>query len=104
MPSINNNVHTKELKAEKKFSVTANGNFFASDKRLIDKFYTPFIEQKSYNTKLNQGIGEIKKLTRSSALMNHYLAKKKKEIDNVADELIIFNNPSKIKLLNLNRY
>lgn len=105
----NQTIHRDDnnYKTNKKFSVTAKNNFLPLsknvnneiDKRIAEKFYNPFIEKKSYNTKLNQNIGEIKKMTRSSALMNLYLTKKKKEIDNVADELIIYNNPSKISLI-----
>ena len=106
MPIINNNKgNNLNLKKDKKvFSLTSSSNFYSQDKKVIDKFYNPFIEKKSYNTKLNQNIGEVKKQTRSSALMNHYLLKKKKEIDNVAEDLIIYNNPSKILFIYYYRY
>jgi ribosomal protein L33 len=71
---------------------------FNVNQRIIQKFYMPYIEKKSYNTKLNTGILQIKQQTRNSTIYSHYLNKKKKEIDGIKRELIIYNNPSKIYL------
>lgn len=71
--------------------------------KIIQKFYMPFIEKRSYNMKLNENIGMIKKNTRKSAILSHYLNKKKKEIDGIAKELIIYNNPSKFILIFRNK-
>jgi hypothetical protein len=69
---------------------------FNINKKISDKFYMPFIKKKAYNIKLNEKMSEIKKNTRQSAYMSHFFTKKKKEIDGIAKELILYNNPSKI--------
>jgi hypothetical protein len=86
--------HTSRSAKENKLSKSSNSSF-TKDKKIIDKFYMPFIEKKSYNTNLNQNVAEIKKMTRTYAFMNHYLKKKKKEINGIAKNLIIYNNPGK---------
>jgi hypothetical protein len=66
------------------------------NKRVINKLYVPFISQKDYNKNLNKNISDVKKDTRNSAILNHYLSKKKKDIRNIAKEFAIYDNPSKI--------
>ena len=65
------------------------------NQKIINKLYKPFISQKDYNKNLNKNISEIKKDTRNSAVLNHYLKKKKKDIDDIAKDLVIYDNPSK---------
>jgi len=74
---------------------------FNINKKISDKFYMPFIKKKAYNIKLNDKMSEIKKNTRQSVYMNHIFTKKKKEINNIAKELILYNNPSKISFFNI---
>jgi hypothetical protein len=64
------------------------------DKKIIDKFYQPFINKRSYNTQLNENIAQIKKDTRKSSMMNYYLQNKKANIEALSKYLIIYNNPS----------
>ena len=63
---------------------------------VIKKLYMPFIREKDYNKNLHQNISDVKKDTRNSSILNHYLNKKNKDIGNLAKELAIYDNPSKI--------
>jgi len=66
------------------------------NQHVIKKLYMPFINNRDYNKNLNQNISDVKKDTRNSAILNHYLNKKNKDIGNLAKELAIYDNPSKI--------
>jgi hypothetical protein len=66
------------------------------NQHVIKKLYMPFIRERDYNKNLNQNISDVKKDTRNSSILNHYLNKKKKDIGNLAKELAIYDNPSKI--------
>lgn len=68
------------------------------NKYIIEHFYNPAMEKKKYKIDLNANMGKIKKTTRSDALINYSLINKKKEMKKISEELMIYNNPSKIFL------
>lgn len=64
------------------------------NKNFIEKFYKPFMNKRIYKTKLNENISSVKKMTRNSAMENFILEKKKRQIDKISQEILIYNNPS----------
>ena len=62
---------------------------------IIEKFYDPFIQTKTYNININKNILKVKSDTRQSAFDSHHMRKKKNEIQNIGKELLIYQNPSK---------
>jgi len=64
----------------------------------------PYIKKKYYQIALNENIGMIKKNTRQSATDNFNLNKKKIELKKLSNDLIIYNNPSKLEYLTKIRY
>lgn len=87
----------KEEKHEQQYKDTTTkiGKYDAKNKYIIEKFYNPFVEKMNYKLKLNENIGQIKKVTRENAKTNFVLKKKKLEIDKISNETILYNNPSK---------
>jgi len=65
---------------------------------IIKKLYLPSKEKNIYNIVLNNGIDKIKKMTRENSTENFKLEKKRVEIDKISEEMLIYNNPSKIIL------
>jgi len=69
------------------------------NQEIIEKFYDPFIQKKTYNININNNLLKVKSDTRQSAFDSHHLRKKKNEIKNIGKELLIYQNPSKIIFL-----
>lgn len=79
------------MKDKKKLSV-----YDLKNKYIIEHFYNPAMEKKKFKIDLNANMGKIKKTTRSDALINYSLINKKKEMKKISEELMIYNNPSKL--------
>jgi hypothetical protein len=56
-------------------------------------------ELKSYNKLINEKMGVIKDLSRKNKKEIYLLDKKKKEINKMSNDLILYNNPSQICLI-----
>jgi len=65
-------------------------------KNIITKLYLPTMDKYKYNINLNNGIEKIKRSTRENSTENYRLDRKKVEIDKIGEEMLIYNNPSKI--------
>lgn len=91
----------KEEKPEsqQKDTVIKVGKYDAKNKYIVEKFYNPFVVKMNYKLKLNENLGEIKRVTRENAKSNFVLKKKKQEIEKISNETILYNNPSK-RLIN----
>ncbi len=61
--------------------------------------YEPYVEKKNFLRSLNENVGNIKKNTRQSITDNFKLNKKQGDIDRLSNELILYNNPSILNLL-----
>ncbi len=66
----------------------------AINKKIIDKFYMPYIEKRFCQIALNENLGHTKKDTRKSANDNFDLDKKKVDIEKLTKKMIRYNNPS----------
>lgn len=76
----------------------------SKDSKIIEKFYMPFINKKTYNIKINNNLLRVKDDTRQNAFDSHHIIKKRNEIKNIGKELIIYQNPSKKKLFEIFNY
>jgi hypothetical protein len=79
----------KELKSE--FPQIGDNK---KNRDIIEKFYNPFIQKKTYNIKINKNLLKVKSDSRQSAYDTHHLRKKENEIKNIGKELLIYQNPS----------
>ncbi len=61
--------------------------------------YEPYVEKKNFLRSLNENVGNIKKNTKQSITDNFKLNKKQGDIDRLSNELILYNNPSILNLL-----
>jgi hypothetical protein len=52
-------------------------------------------ELKSYSKIINEKLGLIKEITRQNKQEIYLLNKKKKEVNKISEDLILYNNPSK---------
>lgn len=91
-------IYENNIKDNTNEKVRSLGKYDAKNKYIIEKFYNPFIEKQKYRLSLNENMGKIKKMTRNDAFINFNLNKKKNEIDKIANEIKIYNNPK----INLN--
>lgn len=66
----------------------------AQDRRIVQKFYYPYIVNKQYIINLNNDSQRIKKNTRQYVKMNAKVEKKHKEVDEIARKLFLYSNPN----------
>ena len=93
---VKENEYLEEYKDKNQKEVIKHiGKYDEKNKYIIEKFYNPFLEKMKFKLKIREDINEIKKSTKESAKTTYFLKKKKHEILKVANESIIYNNPSK---------
>ena len=68
------------------------------DEKIVKKLYQPFLEKSFYARELNSNLKNIKNLTMFHNKKNYSFIKKQKEINELSQQLFIYNNP----LINVN--
>lgn len=73
-----------------------NLKFNCKDSYVINKFYNPFVKKNQFKITMNKSSNKITKNTSDTVKTTFILHKKKKEIDKIANEIVLYNNPSNI--------
>lgn len=71
------------------------------NQRINDKLYMPYIKDKTYKIEVNQKLTKVKEDSKNNAIFTNKMNKKKDEVEKIGKQLFIYNNPSKIKIIDI---
>ena len=86
--NINDSSDAKVINIKKKWKIKS------LDKKITDKLYNPFLKKTNYLRQLNPNIPNIKQITSRTSKTNYEILKKIREVDNIAYQMNIYNNPN----------
>jgi len=69
------------------------------NQKISDRFYMPFIKDKSYKLDINNKLTKIKEDSKNNAIFTNKMSKKKEEVEKIGKQLFIYNNPSNTFIL-----